>query len=72
MGKIKKILDAQKQKKQEEEIVDENGLKEFNVRITNDNGKLVCITYVKAKTKESALNKVSDDYKGKDYSFRII
>lgn len=70
MGKIKKILDAQKQKQEEE--VDENGLREFNVRITNDKGKLICVTFVKAKTKESAMNKVSDDYKGKDYSFKVI
>ena len=61
-------------KKKEVVAVEEGNdiLKEFNVRITTDRNKLVCVTYVKAKTKDSALNKIMDDYKGKDYSYFVF
>lgn len=64
MGRIKQYI--------EEKIEHNDNLNEYNVRIRTDKNKLVCITYVKAKTEESALNKIMSDYKGKNYIYDIV
>lgn len=66
MGRLKKAIEKLKEQETSEL------LKEFNVKITDDRNKLICITYVKAKTKESALNKVMEDYKNKPYNYYVL
>ena len=54
------------------EVEEKDCLKEFTVKIDELDINKFFITTVKAKTKESAINICEKEYKGKNYSFRIL
>lgn len=65
MGRIKKVIE----KIQEE---DKEELKEFTIKvIEDDNGKFHITTY-KSKNKTECLKELNKDYKGRNYDFMFI